>query len=193
MMQFHPFAGAAPQQVHAGWIDRALTDIGDEVFRQSILSAPQFAERIVAVLADADGQGTELADNHPMKTLLSFVPQDRLHAIGQLWFAPVLAETMLSPSRRGAPEIESRDQLRRLMRYRDHTTPDLVGGLPQNPDYVYEGASCLAAWLSVQQEARIARRLRLVLPPELSFVSVERIALVGRILSDPEAGSVGHG
>ncbi len=193
MMQFYPFAGATPQQVHAGWIDRALTDIEDETFRQSILSAPQFAERIVTDLAGADGHVAELADDHPIKALLRFVTQDHLHAIGQVWFAPVLAETMLSPARHGAPEIESRDQLRRLMRYRDHATPDSVGDLPQNPDYVYEGASCLAAWLSVQPEAPITRRLRLVLPPELSFVSVERIALVGRILSDPEFGSMGRG
>ena len=144
-MQFQPFTGTAPQRVHPGWIDQALTDIGHNALRQSILSSTQFTDRIVARLASSDIQPMDLVDDHPIKALIGLMTPDFLHIIGQLWFAPILAETVLSPARHMIPEIEGRDQLRRLIRYRDHAMPDVIGDLPEDHNYAYEGQTCVAA------------------------------------------------
>lgn len=189
-MQFRPYPGAAALKIHSGWLAQALADIGHSELRQAILASARFSDRIITRLAAVKPTSAPIDPDAPVARLAALLKPTFLEGVGQLWCAPIVARDLMAPSSHHDHGIDDRDQLRRMLRYRDHASADAIGQLSSRPDYASEGEACVAAWLTAQKCNPVAARLRLVLAPDVPPGSKVRIALVDRVLADPDCEGI---
>ncbi|WP_299507310.1 hypothetical protein [uncultured Roseobacter sp.] len=164
-----------------------LNDIGNSALREAILDSDRFAERILCLLLGKAKPVTldEQVEDSLMR-LNSCLDDALLSRIGQLWFAPVLANLVLTPAARSGYGLDDRHDMRCLLNYRDHAASSEIRALPVSPDYRYEGAGCVSAWLDQQPDTAAAAQLRLTLPLDLPAASEARARLVSRVLDDAD-------
>ena len=179
-----------PHAVHPEWCARALPDVTDPDLRAALLGAERFAERILSgLIQQAFGRPSVpgAAPDPRLEDLASMLDDAVLARLGRFWFAPVLSAALLAAGLRSGWGVEDRDTLRRIMSYRDHASADLIGPLPQPPDFSAAGAACLHAWLDTMPAGEAPDRMRLLLPPRRAVdrpLSGRRAALVERVLAD---------
>jgi hypothetical protein len=184
--------GIPPRPVHDAWIARALTDIGNAPLRDAMLGSDRFADRIVEALLDcAFGPGAAVVGDDQVMPLLAMLVErlDEAFArrVGLLWFAPRLAGLLLDAKRRDVLGLNDRAEVQCILRYRAHAAASIIGTLPEHPNYVREGAACIAVWLDTCGQTGLVNRIRLTLPPDIGRVTdhhPQRAALVENILND---------
>ncbi|WP_299554629.1 hypothetical protein [uncultured Tateyamaria sp.] len=184
-IRIHP--DAKPREIHPDWMTRVLNDIGNSTLREAILGSERFAERILNLLLckTAPSPIDQRVDVSLIR-LNNCLNDALLTRIGQLWFAPVLTDRILTPAGRSDYGLDDRRGLRLVLNYRNHAASAEIGALPVSPDYRREGAGCVCAWLDQRPETTVAEQLRLTLRLDLPEGSETRARLVARVLDDAD-------
>jgi hypothetical protein len=187
--------GPPPRPVHDGWKAQVLPGVGDTALRDAIWGSARFADRLVAgLMGRAIGPVVPMMDHAVVPTLavlMDHLDDAFLRKLGLMWFAPMLAVSVLDAGKRSAYGLSARDDVQVVLRYRAHCHAAVVGNVPDSPDYLREGAHCVVAWLAGCADQGTAQRLRLTLPAdeaESAANPVARSALVALVLADQMAG-----
>ena len=97
VMRIEIHEGLASRAVHAGWIARALPDVGDPELRSALLASERFSRRIADSILGDPVSVEHVEPSVDFCRLVRQLDDDLLVRIGQIWLAPQLAPHLIDP------------------------------------------------------------------------------------------------
>ena len=191
MAQFQLNSGSSFYDIHPEWAEKWGIDITDPKLKEAIWIDSRFSHRICDRILGkqtefSDVVEADLSENLKLDLVLEHSQEAILLELGIRWLAPIVAPNVLNRGDRNKVGELNRDQMKTILEYKDHVTPDVIDAMPDPQNYHIEGLICIDAWLSSFCSAT-ATRAKLAFPPAIPSASSQRrhrVAICNRALSD---------